>query len=142
MSRRDRIIDAVIWAAIAFIAMLGVCAVVLSLSGCAVGRELDGDAPMVGLRLDGSGVDVASTLGGTIGGLLFGPPGAAVGAGVLGTIAAFLGGTRRGERRGWDENESERRERERLALLAGRGAGVAGAGGGGGSRVGEAVTNG
>ena len=117
-------------AVIAFAAMVLLYALVVP--GCAVGRELDGEAPMVGLRLDGSAGDAASTLGGTIGGLLFGPPGAAVGAGLATVLAAVFGrkyGKSDGRHAGWEEREAEQRERERSVLLSRSGGGVVGSSG-------------
>jgi hypothetical protein len=84
-------------------------------SGCAIGSSTNGDgtADMLGLVLDGGTASQAASIGGTIGGLLFGPPGAAAGTALAGAIFGLW----RGQRQGWDE-------RGREAPIVGGGGGV------------------
>ena len=115
-------------AVIAFAAMVLLYALVVP--GCAVGRELDGEAPMVGVRLDSVG-DAASGLS-DIGAALFGPPGALIGGGLATVLAAVFGrkyGKSDGRHAGWEEREAEQRERERSVLLSRSGGGVVGSSG-------------
>lgn len=81
--------------------------VMFQMFGCAVGRSLDDDAPMVGLRLGDEGVArAAADLGGLVGGTLFGPVGAAVGTSLFGGLGALIWGSRqklRGREEGWDQ---------------------------------------
>jgi hypothetical protein len=74
-------------------------------SGCAIGSSTNGDgtADMLGLVLDGGTASQAASIGGTIGGLLFGPPGAAAGTALAGAIFGLW----RGQRQGWDERGRE-----------------------------------
>ena len=73
------------------------------LSGCAVGRELDTGAPMLGIRPDNSIVAAAGGIGGAIGGLIGGPAGAVAGSSILTGIAGLLFGAKRGSDKGWDQ---------------------------------------
>lgn len=78
--------------------------VMFQMFGCAVGRSLDDDAPMVGVRLgDDAVIGAATSIGGAIGGIFGGPGGAALGASLAGAVATGIWGVRRGERKGWDE---------------------------------------
>ena len=104
-----------------------------ALTSCAVGRSLDDDAPMVGLRLgDDAVVGAATSIGGMLGGIFGGPGGAALGASLAGAVATGIWGVRRGERKGWDEAA------ETIAGKPPLGAGPSAppAGGSSGSRVG------
>ena len=104
-----------------------------ALSSCAVGRSLDDDAPMLGVRLgDDAVAGAASTIGGALGGIFGGPGGAALGASLAGAIATGIWGVRRGERKGWDEAVETVSGKPAL----GAGPSAPPAGGGSGSRVG------
>lgn len=83
--------------------------ITLPLAGCATGYTRDG-REVRGLLWgdDGHFVAAAQDAGGLIGGLAGGPVGSIVGTAVAGTLAAAVAGVaglRRGERRGWEEND-------------------------------------
>jgi hypothetical protein len=84
--------------------LAALCAAFLVLGGCAVGRELDTDKPVIGFRVgDEALVKAAEGFGGIVGSLIGGPAGAATGASLAGAVAAAFWQRRAGERKGWDE---------------------------------------
>lgn len=92
-------VKGIFWIVVALASIAALIWVLGIMCGCAVGTTVDGDDPMVGFRLsDGAGV--AKTFFGTVGGVMFGPPGAAIGT----ALAGFLFGNHRGSRKGWDEH--------------------------------------
>jgi len=131
--------------AAAFVVIAGcyLAPLVLAAGGCAVGRTLDDDSPMVGFPVGppspesiAAARQTGATAGGAIGGM-FGPGGAAVGSIVgdqLGYLLGLFGigawAQRRGERRGWDEAVGTPAQ-SRPAVAAG--------GGGGGAAAAEAA---
>jgi len=91
--------------------LIGGLIVLFALSGCAVGRSLDTDEPMLGVALGDTRVgDAAGTIGGLVGGVVGGPAGAAAGTAIFGGIATLIWGSRQravgqkvGEDRGWND---------------------------------------
>lgn len=86
------------------VAALALAYVVTLMCGCTVGRSLDDDSPMIGLKAGGG--DGAQLLG-EVGGLLFGTPGKMGGA----ALGALLFGRSMGRHRGWEENDEAKKKK-------------------------------
>lgn len=104
---------------LALVAVAFVAVMLCAQAGCAVGRTLDADAPMVGLRLGDGDADAlkqgASAVGGLIGSA-FGPGGTVIGAGVGTTVGGLMAALL-----GW---RSKRKEDAAFDEGVARGAGV------------------
>lgn len=89
-----------------FTVKVAVCCTFLGLlGGCEIGQTLGNDPkPLIGFGVGSPDEAAMSSLLGTVGSLIGGKPGAAIGTG----LATLAFGLWRGQRQGWDEHARER----------------------------------